>query len=114
MNEQEANEFLRKAVAVLVEYSRIQVGYRAEFSGWVSETGELDRGAIEGEEHEGERFEAKNILFSCQVAEKMLSLTAGDLALKSQYANDLPEDLYGEYPEIIRKLEVLFGTSHRN
>lgn len=114
MNEEEANEFLRKAVADLVQYCRIQVGYRAEFNGWISETGELNRSDIESSEHEGERFEAKHILFSCHVAEKMLGLTAADLALQSQHAKELPDDLYCEYPEVIRKLEALFDTAHRN
>ncbi len=115
MSDAEANAFLRKAVADMIQYCRIQVGYRAEFNGWISEvTGKVDRGAVERDEQEGERFEAKHILFSCHVAEKLLGLTANDLALKSQFADNLPGDLYGEYPEIIRQLEAIFGTAHHN
>ena len=115
MTADEANAFLRKAVADLVQYCRIQVGYRADFNGWISEaTGKVDRDAVEHDEHEGERFEAKHVLFSCHVAEKLLALTANDLALKSQFSVELPTDLYGEYPETIKQLESIFNTSHYN
>lgn len=113
MSTEEANAFLRKAVADMVQYCRIQVGYRAEFNEWVDEsTGELNREAVERDE--GERQEAKHILFSCHVAEELLGLSADDLVLKSQYSDELPNDLYGEYPETVKKLEVLFNTAHRN
>lgn len=115
MSDEEANAYLRKAVADMVQYCRIQVGVRAEMNEWaVESTGEFNRATIESDEDEGERFEAKHILFSCHVAERMLGLSAEDLALTSQHGNKLPTDLYGEYPQTIMKLEALFNTGHRN
>ena len=115
MSEDEANAYMRKAVADMIQYCRIQVCVRAEMNEWaVESTGEFNRATIESDEDEGERFEAKHILFSCHVAEKLLGLTANDLALTSQHSSDTPSDLYGEYPETVKKLEALFNTGHRN
>jgi hypothetical protein len=115
MIQEVANSFLRKAIAEMIQYSRTQVGLRAEINEWAVETtGEFSRSAVESDFSAADRIEANHVLVSCKVAEDLLGLTPEDLALDGSDESNLPVDLYGEYPETVKKLEALFGTSHRN